>query len=100
MFNFAQRLDPLVFVYNKIVWIVTWKDPIKTIGFAILLTIAIYYIKTSIMIGGIGLYFGKNIIIKKLSTIHRYKNFHKRLIVPKENAYFLQQGMDNYCEIY
>lgn len=29
-----------------------------------------------------------------------YKNIHKRLIVPEENAYFLQHNMDNYCHYY
>jgi hypothetical protein len=83
MFNFAQRLDPLVYIYNSFTGILTWKNPLKTIGIGIFLTVAIYYIKTSIMIGGISLFFGKDLIFKKLSTIHRYKNFHRRLIVPK-----------------
>jgi hypothetical protein len=59
MYNFAQRLDPLVYVYNKILSIVLWKDPILTVVFGVFLTIVIYYMKTSILIGGIGLYFGK-----------------------------------------
>ena len=27
----------------------------------------------------------------------KYKNQHKRMIVPEENMYFLQNGMDWYC---
>jgi hypothetical protein len=83
MFNFAQRLDPLVYIYNGFVGILSWKNPLKTIGIGIFLTVAIYYIKTSIMIGGISLFFGKDFIFKRLSNIHRYKNFHRRLIVPQ-----------------
>jgi hypothetical protein len=97
MFNFAQRLDPLVYVYNNAIAILLWRSPLKTVGIGLLLTVGIYYIKTSILIGGVCLYFGKDLIFRKLSTIHKYKNFHKRLMVPKENALFLQNGMDNYC---
>lgn len=59
MYNFAQRLDPLVYVYNKILAIILWKEPIFTIAIGVFVTIVIYYMKTSILIGGIALYFGK-----------------------------------------
>lgn len=59
MYNFAQRLDPLVYVYNKILSIILWKEPTLTVSIGIFLTIVIYYMKTSILLGGIGLYFGK-----------------------------------------
>jgi hypothetical protein len=100
MFNFSQRLDPLVYVYNYLIAIITWKSPFYTIFIAIFLTIAVYYIKTFIFLGGICLFFGKDFIFKKLSTIHRYRNLHKRMMVPKENAFFLQQIMDIHCAIY
>lgn len=59
MYNFAQRLDPLVYVYNKILAIIMWKDPLITVAMGVFLTIVIYYMKTSILLGGIALYFGK-----------------------------------------
>jgi len=56
MFNFAQRLDPLIYLYNKIVNLVTWKDAYITIGMGILLTLVIYYLKMSIFLAGVILY--------------------------------------------
>jgi hypothetical protein len=59
MYNFAQRLDPLVYVYNTVASIIVWKDPTFTVAIGVFLTIVIYYMKTSILLGGIALYFGK-----------------------------------------
>lgn len=63
----------------------------------IVLTLIIYNLKTTIFIAALLLYFGKDFLFKKLYKLHAYKNFHKRLIVPEENAYFIQNSMDNYC---
>lgn len=100
MYNFAQRLDPLIYMYNNIVNMATWKNPLLTIGLGVVLTIVIYNLKMSIFLGGILLYFGKDRLLKKLERVHRFRNIHKRVIVPEENAYFLQHGMDNYCQAY
>lgn len=100
MFNFAQRLDPLVYLYNSALAFLTWKSPMNTFLIAALLTVGIYYIKTAILLGGVMLFLSKDWIYGKISKIHRYRNNHKRLIVPKENAFFLQEGMDNYCALY
>lgn len=48
----------------------------------ILLTLVIYNLKTSILLVGILLYFGKNFLFKRIHKLSKYKNIHKRLIVP------------------
>ena len=83
MFNFAQRLDPLVVVYNNLLAFLTWKNPLKTLIFGIALTLVLYYTKTFIFLGAVSLFFGKEIVFNKLAKIHKYQNTHKRLMVPK-----------------
>lgn len=83
MFNFAQRLDPLVVVYNNLLAFLTWKNPLKTLLFGIVLTLVFYYTKTFIFLGGVFLFFSKEMVFRKLAKIHKYQNTHKRLIVPK-----------------
>jgi hypothetical protein len=82
MYNFSQRLDPLIALYNHIISILTWKNPLKTLLIAILFTLIILYTKTSILIGCIGMFFSKNYLFKKLSGLHKYQHLHKRLLVP------------------
>ena len=83
MFNFAQRLDPLVVVKNNVLAFLTWKNPLKTLIFGIVLTLVLYYTKTFIFFGAVSLFFGKEVVFKKLAKIHKYQNTHKRLMVPK-----------------
>ncbi len=82
MFNFAQRLDPLVYLYNSTLSIATWKQPVQTFACGVFLTVAIYYIKAAILLGGLGLFFSKDWIYSKISKVHRYRNNHRRVIVP------------------
>lgn len=97
VYEFAQRLDPLIFIYRAIVDIIIWKNPYKTVSMGIVLTLVIYNPKMTILLGALLLYFGKEFLFKKLEKLHSYKNCHKRLIVPEENAFFIQNSMDNYC---
>lgn len=82
MFNFAQRLDPLVYVFNSALSIITWKKPLYTIGLGLLLTVVIYNLKISILLGGLLLYFCKDTLFRKIERVHKYQNVHKRLMVP------------------
>lgn len=76
---------------------VSWKNGYKTVGVGILLTFVIYNLKMAIFIAGLVLYFCKQYLFKRLEKMSKFKNLHKRVIVPEENAYFLQHGMDTYC---
>ncbi len=82
MYNFSQRLDPLIALYNHIISVLTWKNPLKTFLIAILLTLVVLYTKTSILIGCTAMFFSKDYLFKKLSTLNKYHNLHKRLLVP------------------
>ncbi len=59
MYEFAQRLDPLIYVFNRVSDLFMWKNPYKTLSMGILLTLVIYNLKISILVGGLLLYFGK-----------------------------------------
>lgn len=83
MFNFAQRLDPLIYVLNGIIRLITWKKPLYTFGLGLLLTLVIYNLKISILVGGLLLYFLKDTLFRKIERIHKYRNIHKRLMVPE-----------------
>ena len=100
VFEFAQRLDPLIYMYHFMIDLFSWKSPYNTIAMGIILTLVIYNLKISILVVGILLYFGKDFIFKRIQKLSKHKNIHKRLIVPEENAYFLQHSMDNYCLAY
>ena len=82
MYNFSQRLDPLIALYNHIISVLTWKNPLKTFLIAILLTLIVLYTKTSILIGCTVMFFSKDYLFKKLSTLNKYHNLHNRLLVP------------------
>jgi len=96
VYNFANRLDPLIYLYQSVVELASWKNGYKTVGMGILLTFVIYNIKMAIFVGGLVLYFCKQYLFKRLEKMHKYKNQHKRMMVPEENIFFLQNGMDTY----
>ncbi len=100
MYNFSQRLDPMVYLYAKIRNILLWQNPALTLAIGILLTIMLLNLKMSILIGGIALYCYSNVIIKKLEKVQKYKKTQKRLMVPDQNVFLVQQMMDSYCDIY
>ncbi len=100
MYNFSQRLDPMVYLYAKIRNILLWQNPALTLAIGILLTIMLLNLKMSILIGGIALYCYRNVIIKKLEKVQKYKKTQKRLMVPDQNVFLVQQMMDSYCDIY
>ena len=100
VYDFVQKLDPLIYLYHKITDFVTWKHPYKTIGVGICLTLMIYNIKMAIFLAGFLLFFGKAYIFKRLFKFQKYSTVQNRLIIPQENAVFLQNGMENYCHIY
>jgi hypothetical protein len=61
----------------------TWKKPLNTLTLGFILTFIIYNLKISIFIGSVILVFCRKMLFKKLSKIHKYKNIHKRLVVPQ-----------------
>lgn len=65
MIKFAQRIDIIVFAYHRLVDFITWKDPLLTLFGTVAISLMLFYLKTSIMIAGILLYFAKNKLIKR-----------------------------------
>lgn len=93
MYNFSQRLDPVVYLYTKMRYILLWKNPSLTLGIGVLLSLVLLNLKISILIGGIVLYACTDVIFKSMERLQRYKNKEKRLMVPEENAFLLQKLM-------
>jgi hypothetical protein len=93
MYSFSQRLDPMVYLYTKMRYILLWKNPSLTLGIGIVVSLVLLNLKISILIGGIGLYACTDVIFKSMERLQRYKHKEKRLMVPEENAYLLQKLM-------
>ena len=83
VYDFVQKLDPLIYLYHKITDLVTWKQPYKTIGVGIGLTLMIYNLKMAIFLAGLMLFFGRNYIFKRMFRLQRYSNINERLIIPQ-----------------
>lgn len=93
MYSFSQRLDPMVYLYTKMRYILLWKNPLLTLGIGIIVSLVLLNLKISILIGGITLYACTDVIFKSMERLQRYKHKEKRLMVPEENAYLLQKLM-------
>lgn len=93
-------LDPLLYFQHKIADLIMWKNPYKTFMMGVVLSISIIYTKTFILLGGLLLYFGRGYIFKRLFRLQSFKDRHRRLIVPQENMFFLQENMENYIKCY
>ena len=100
VYNFIQRLDPVVKVYLKFTDLVTWENPVLTLSVGLLLTFTLLNLKLAILISGIGLYCYQDRLFQKLSTVHRYKTPGNRIIAPEENTLLFQKMMQGYCDIY
>jgi hypothetical protein len=66
VYNFAQRLDPVVYLYAKLRYIICWKNPMLTFGLGVLLTIILMNMKMSILLGGLILYCFRDVIFQKI----------------------------------
>ena len=60
-----------------------------TVTAGLLLTISIIFLKWAMLIGGVALFLGRNILIKKLEDIARHRHTKDRVMVPNENERFL-----------
>ena len=65
VYNFAQRLDPVVYSYAKVRYVLYWKNPMLTLGVGILLTLILLNLKMSILLGGVLLFCCRDILFKK-----------------------------------
>ena len=83
VYDFVQKLDPLIYFYHKFNDFISWKQPYKTIAVGIGLTLMIYNLKMAIFLAGLLLYFGRNYIFKRLFKLQRYANSHERFIIPQ-----------------
>lgn len=83
LIKFAQRLDLVVYIYRKLVDFITWKDPLITLFGTLALSFMLFYLKTSILITGVILYFAKNKLIKRFERVHRYDNVKQRILFPE-----------------
>ena len=66
VYNFTQRLDPLIYLYKIAKDFVSWENTYQTVGMGLFLTIIIYNLKMTIFIAGMVLYLCKNYIFKRL----------------------------------
>lgn len=65
-YNFSQRLDPVIWIINELVGILSWQSPSLTIGCGVALTLIVMNLKLSLFAAALFLIFGKNILIKKI----------------------------------
>ena len=68
MYNFSQRLDPLIKIKNETKALLEWQKPISTLLFGFALTFAVLYPKLSIIFGSLSLIFGKHHFIRLLNN--------------------------------
>lgn len=69
VYNFAQRLDPIVYIYAKMRYVLYWKNPLLTLGIGFLLTIVLLNLKMSILLGGIVLFLCRDILFKQFEKV-------------------------------
>lgn len=69
MYHFCQRIDPLVVLYAEVHYILTWKNPLLTIGTGLLLSTIILNLKMALFIGAASLFLSRNLLFKKLSKL-------------------------------
>lgn len=82
MYNFSNRLDPVIKLNNRMKTVLSWQDPIKTLIFGCLLTFMIIYPRITIGLFGMVIIFGRHYIINKAADYELKKDISKRLIVP------------------
>jgi hypothetical protein len=100
VYQFSQRLDPIIWLVHEAEEIILWKSPSLTVVCGVALTLFIMNLKLSLLIAAIFLIFGKNFLIKYLEKINKKKNVQKRIWIPKENMQFLHGCMANFNVMY
>lgn len=83
VFEFLQKLDPVMYIYQKIYDLVNWTYPYKTITVGMVLTLMIYNIKLAIFVAGVLLYFGRTYLFRRLYRLQYYRTKHHRLAIPQ-----------------
>ena len=63
--RFAQRIDPIVYLFNKACYFFLWKDIKTTLAVAILISLFIYYFEIAVFLCGALLYFSQGFMLKK-----------------------------------
>jgi hypothetical protein len=82
VYNFTQRLDPLVWFYVRLKALILWQSPLVTAGVGLLLTVLLLNLKTALLLGALVLVCGQDLLFRKVSQVQKYQTLPNRLIVP------------------
>ena len=76
VFNFSQRLDPMLWLWHRTESILFWRKPYLTLGCGLLLSLSIYYPKTSLLLAAVTLYLSQKKLFDYCSSLSRYRRIH------------------------